>query len=159
MTRSPLNLVLTAAIIAACGGVSVAHAQQNAAEPAAATTTIPQRVKLPSGLQYEDVVVGSGAEAHDGHRVSVHYTGWLKTRDGSTGRQFDSSRERNEPFEFLLGSGQVIKGWDEGVRGMRVGGQRKLIVPARLGYGSTGAGKSIPPNATLLFDVELLGVR
>ncbi|WP_295856215.1 FKBP-type peptidyl-prolyl cis-trans isomerase [uncultured Xylophilus sp.] len=110
----------------------------------------------PSGLQYEDTVVGDGAEATAGQNVSVHYTGWLYN-DGEQGKKFDSSRDRNSPFEFSLGAGMVIKGWDEGVQGMKVGGQRTLIIPANLGYGARGAGGVIPPNATLKFDVELLG--
>lgn len=105
-----------------------------------------------SGLQYIDVEAGAGAEAAAGHTVDVHYTGWL-----TDGRKFDSSRDRGEPFSFRLGGGQVIQGWDEGVAGMRVGGRRRLIIPAGLGYGSRGAGP-IPPGATLLFNVELLGV-
>jgi FKBP-type peptidyl-prolyl cis-trans isomerase FkpA len=127
----------------------------NAPTPPAAT---PQRIKLPSGLQYEDTKVGAGAVARKGFNVTVHYTGWLKSRDGSTGRKFDSSRDNDQPFTFRLGAGQVIQGWDEGVQGMRVGGIRKLIVPAHLGYGSRGAPPSIPPNSTLIFEVELLGV-
>ncbi|MDA8447592.1 FKBP-type peptidyl-prolyl cis-trans isomerase [Paracidovorax valerianellae] len=111
----------------------------------------------PSGLQYEDSVVGEGAEATRGNHVSVHYTGWLYN-NGEQGAKFDSSRDRNDPFEFGLGAGMVIKGWDEGVQGMKVGGQRTLIIPAALGYGARGAGGVIPPNATLKFDVELLGV-
>lgn len=120
--------------------------------------TPPQRIKTPSGLQYEDIKIGSGKIARKGSSVTVHYTGWLKTRDGSTGFKFDSSRDQNEPFTFRLGEGQVIPGWDEGVQGMRVGGIRKLIVPAHLGYGAKGAPPSIPPNATLLFEVELLSL-
>ncbi|HZF82248.1 MAG TPA: FKBP-type peptidyl-prolyl cis-trans isomerase [Burkholderiaceae bacterium] len=109
----------------------------------------------PSGLQYEDTVVGNGDEAKSGHHVHVHYTGWLYN-DGQQGAKFDSSRDRGQPFAFSLGAGQVIKGWDEGVAGMKIGGQRTLIIPAALGYGARGAGGVIPPNATLKFDVELL---
>ncbi|KQP35589.1 FKBP-type peptidyl-prolyl cis-trans isomerase [Pseudorhodoferax sp. Leaf274] len=110
-----------------------------------------------SGLQFEDTTVGSGAEAKAGQHVTVHYTGWLYN-DGQQGAKFDSSRDRNDPFEFGLGAGMVIRGWDEGVAGMKVGGQRTLIIPAELGYGARGAGGVIPPNATLKFDVELLAV-
>ncbi len=111
-----------------------------------------------SGLQYEDTVVGQGAEAKAGQHVTVHYTGWLRNDDGSQGAKFDSSKDRNDPFQFALGAGQVIRGWDEGVQGMKVGGQRRLTIPASLGYGARGAGGVIPPNATLIFDVELLAV-
>jgi FKBP-type peptidyl-prolyl cis-trans isomerase FkpA len=111
-----------------------------------------------SGLQYEDTVIGSGAEATAGNHVTVHYTGWLRNDDGSTGVKFDSSKDRNDPFQFPLGAGHVIRGWDEGVQGMKVGGARRLIIPASLGYGARGAGGVIPPNATLIFDVELLDV-
>lgn len=111
----------------------------------------------PSGLQYEDTVTGEGAQAAAGQSVRVHYTGWLYN-DGQQGAKFDSSRDRNDPFEFPLGAGMVIKGWDEGVQGMKIGGQRTLIIPAPLGYGARGAGGVIPPNATLKFDVELLAV-
>ena len=107
-----------------------------------------------SGLVYEDTVVGEGAEAKAGHQVSVHYTGWLT--DGS---KFDSSKDRNDPFEFSLGMRQVIGGWDEGVQGMKIGGTRKLTIPPQLGYGARGAGGVIPPNATLVFDVELVAVK
>lgn len=110
-----------------------------------------------SGLQYEDTTTGEGAEATKGQNVSVHYTGWLYN-NGEQGAKFDSSRDRNDPFEFSLGAGMVIKGWDEGVQGMKIGGQRTLIIPAALGYGARGAGGVIPPNATLKFDVELLKV-
>jgi FKBP-type peptidyl-prolyl cis-trans isomerase FkpA len=110
-----------------------------------------------SGLKYEDTVVGSGDTAAAGQDVQVHYTGWLYEND-KAGRKFDSSKDRGEPFEFPLGAGHVIRGWDEGVAGMKVGGTRRLIIPADLGYGARGAGGVIPPNATLLFEVELLGV-
>lgn len=106
-----------------------------------------------SGLKYEDLEEGEGAEARSGQRVTVHYTGWLT--DGS---KFDSSLDRNQPFAFQLGKGQVIRGWDEGVEGMKVGGRRRLVIPPQLGYGARGAGGVIPPNATLVFEVELLEV-
>ena len=111
---------------------------------------------LASGLQFEDTVVGTGAEAAPGRNVTVHYTGWLY-ENAEQGAKFDSSKDRDEPFMFALGAGMVIKGWDEGVQGMKEGGQRTLIIPANLGYGARGAGGVIPPNATLKFDVELLG--
>ena len=107
-----------------------------------------------SGLKYSDAVVGQGVAANAGQTVSVHYTGWL-----TDGKKFDSSKDRSEPFEFKLGAGQVIRGWDEGVQGMRIGGTRKLTIPPQLGYGARGAGGVIPPNATLVFEVELLGIR
>jgi FKBP-type peptidyl-prolyl cis-trans isomerase FkpA len=111
-------------------------------------------IKTASGLQIEELVVGTGAAAAAGQKVSVHYTGWL-----TNGTKFDSSHDRNEAFQFGLGRGQVIRGWDEGVQGMKVGGKRKLTIPPELGYGSRGAGSVIPPNATLVFEVELLGVN
>ena len=114
-------------------------------------------VTTTSGLQYEDITVGSGAEAKAGAYVSVHYTGWLY-QNGVKGAKFDSSKDRNDPFVFALGAGMVIRGWDEGVAGMKVGGARTLIIPPELGYGARGAGRVIPPGATLKFDVELLAV-
>ena len=113
-----------------------------------------------SGLQYEDTTPGTGAEAQAGQSVSVHYTGWLHdpAQPDGKGRKFDSSKDRGDPFEFDLGAGMVIRGWDEGVQGMKVGGTRLLLIPAALGYGARGAGGVIPPNATLLFEVDLLGV-
>ncbi len=111
-------------------------------------------VKTPSGLQYEDLVAGSGASPTFGKNVIVHYTGWLLN-----GNKFDSSVDRNEPFSFRIGKGEVIKGWDEGVMSMKIGGKRKLIIPPELGYGSRGAGGVIPPNATLIFEVILLDIR
>ena len=106
-----------------------------------------------SGLEYEDEVVGTGDSPKSGQKVTVHYTGWL-----TNGKKFDSSRDRGQPFSFTIGRGQVIAGWDEGVAGMKVGGKRKLTIPPTLGYGAKGAGGIIPPGATLIFDVELLGI-
>lgn len=114
-------------------------------------------ITTPSGLQYKDLTLGEGQEATHGKKVSVHYTGWLFV-DGEQGAKFDSSKDRNDPFVFSLGAGMVIKGWDEGVSGMKVGGSRTLIIPSALGYGERGAGGVIPPNAVLKFDVDLLGV-
>jgi FKBP-type peptidyl-prolyl cis-trans isomerase FkpA len=110
-----------------------------------------------SGLQYEDTSPGTGAQASKGQSVTVHYTGWLYN-DGVQGAKFDSSKDRNDPFVFSLGAGMVIRGWDEGVAGMKIGGSRTLVIPPGLGYGASGAGGVIPPNATLKFDVELLGI-
>ena len=110
-----------------------------------------------TGLQYDDTTEGSGPVATKGQSVTVHYTGWLYN-DGVQGAKFDSSKDRNDPFVFSLGAGMVIRGWDEGVAGMKVGGVRTLIIPSTLGYGASGAGGVIPPNATLQFDVELLKV-
>ena len=112
------------------------------------------QITTPSGLKYEEIQAGTGAVAQAGKRAKVHYTGWLKN-----GQKFDSSVDRNDPFEFTLGAGMVIKGWDEGVAGMKVGGKRKLFIPAALGYGTRGAGEVIPPNSELIFEVELLGLR
>ena len=112
-----------------------------------------KEITTASGLQYIDLKVGTGATAQTGQTVTVHYTGWLEN-----GKKFDSSVDRGQPFSFPLGAGRVIKGWDEGVQGMKAGGKRKLIIPSNLGYGARGAGGVIPPNATLIFEVELLGV-
>ncbi len=114
-----------------------------------------------SSLMITDVKVGTGAEASKGQTISVHYTGWLFDDNAvdKHGKQFDSSRTRGTPFDFPLGAGRVIKGWDQGVAGMKVGGQRTLTIPSALGYGSRGAGGSIPPNAVLVFDVELLEIK
>jgi FKBP-type peptidyl-prolyl cis-trans isomerase FkpA len=112
------------------------------------------QITTASGLVIEEVLVGEGAEARAGQTVSVHYTGWL-----TNGSKFDSSKDRNEPFQFPLGARHVIAGWDEGVQGMKIGGTRKLTIPPQLGYGARGAGGVIPPNATLVFEVELLGLE
>jgi FKBP-type peptidyl-prolyl cis-trans isomerase len=117
-----------------------------------------QVIEMPNGLKYTDTKTGDGAMATSGNKVSVHYTGWLYN-NGAKGAKFDSSVDRGKPFQFTLGAHQVIAGWDEGVAGMKVGGKRTLIIPPELGYGARGAGGVIPPNATLMFDVELLGVQ
>ena len=127
-----------------------AFAQSNNSAP---TKVDGKPTTTPTGLQYWDITVGKGAAAVAGKPVKVHYTGWL-----TDGKKFDSSVDRNEPFSFPLGGGQVIKGWDQGVAGMKVGGKRQLKIPPDLGYGARGAGGVIPPNATLIFDVELLDV-
>jgi FKBP-type peptidyl-prolyl cis-trans isomerase FkpA len=141
-TTLALACTLFAALAAAAQG-------EKAEKPAP-----PKEVTLPSGLRYIDLVPGEGQEAKAGHVVSVHYTTWL-----TDGTKFDSSRDRNMPFQFKLGAGQVIKGWDEGMAGMKVGGKRKLRIPPELGYGARGAGGVIPPNAELILEIELLEVR
>jgi len=120
----------------------------------AGTAGSDKMIKTPSGLQYEDLVPGSGASPAPGKKVVVHYTGWL-----TDGKKFDSSLDKNEPFTFVIGAGQVIPGWDEGVMTMKIGGKRRLVIPATLGYGAAGAGGVIPPNATLVFEVLLLDIR
>jgi peptidylprolyl isomerase len=141
--------LLTAKLLAAAG-ITLAMA----VAPAAAAET----VTTPSGLKYQDNVVGTGKTPVVGRAVIVHYTGWLD-EGGKKGTKFDSSVDRGQPFTFRLGVGNVIAGWDEGVAGMKVGGKRTLIIPANLGYGDQGAGGVIPPNATLIFDVELIDVK
>jgi FKBP-type peptidyl-prolyl cis-trans isomerase FkpA len=151
--RSPimlLGIVFGAAVMA----VLVAACSQSQAPAGGSGSGGGQEVTTASGLKYEDTKVGTGAEAKAGQQVSVHYTGWL-----TNGTKFDSSKDRGQPFVFPLGGGRVIKGWDEGVQGMKVGGVRKLTIPANLGYGAQGAGGVIPPNATLVFEVELLDVK
>jgi FKBP-type peptidyl-prolyl cis-trans isomerase len=127
--------------------------QPGTSSPSGPTKVNGQPTTTPSGLEYSDIVVGTGATAVPGKPVSVHYTGWL-----TNGDKFDSSLDRGKPFVFTLGEGQVIKGWDEGVAGMKAGGKRQLRIPPALGYGDSGAGGAIPPKATLIFDVELLEV-
>jgi FKBP-type peptidyl-prolyl cis-trans isomerase FkpA len=150
-----LTTVGIAACLIACGGsadrTSSAAKGGFSASLGVDTTAM---TKTPSGLRYQDVTVGEGKTATPGHPVSVHYTGWLPN-----GEKFDSSRDRKEPFTFTVGAGEVIAGWDEGVAGMKVGGKRKLVIPADLGYGTAGAPPEIPPGATLVFEVELLDVR
>lgn len=146
-----LKHVCAAALLSLMAGAGIAA-------DAVAPVDAKAMVTTPSGLQYKDVKLGTGAIAKSGNKVNVHYTGWLQNPDGSTGKKFDSSRDRGQPFQFPLGGGQVIRGWDEGVQGMQVGGQRRLVIPAALGYGQRGAAGVIPPGATLIFDVELLGL-
>ena len=126
--------------------------------PTATAQTTGKAMTTASGLQATDSKVGTGASPQTGQICVMHYTGWLY-KDGVKGQKFDSSVDRGQPFEFTIGRGQVIKGWDEGVASMKVGGKRTLIIPPELGYGARGAGGGIPPNATLMFDVELLGVK
>jgi len=143
--------LLVAAGILATGVVATGLLPAAAAAEENAVTT-------PSGLKVEDTKVGEGASPRPGQICIMHYTGWLY-EDGAKGAKFDSSLDRGEPFEFPIGTGRVIKGWDEGVASMKVGGKRTLIIPPDLGYGARGAGGVIPPNATLIFEVELLGLR
>ena len=140
--------------------LSVTFVTSACTKPAATTQPTMEQSSM-SELIKNDTKLGTGAEAIAGHDISVHYTGWLydEAAPEHKGKKFDSSRDRGQPFNFGLGGGQVIKGWDQGFAGMKVGGQRTLIIPAKLGYGTRGAGGAIPPNATLVFDVELLGVR
>lgn len=147
--------IATAMLTSACNNAPVTSTAPTAAQAPIAAQGI---VKTASGLQYEELKPGTGEVAKAGAKVTVHYTGWLQNPDGSAGKKFDSSKDRGDPFKFPLGAGRVIKGWDEGVQGMKVGGIRKLIIPPELGYGARGAGDVIPPNATLIFEVELLGV-
>ena len=141
--------------------MAIGFAATAATAPTSATEGQSKLNATPENLQKTDVKQGTGAEAVAGHTVVVHYTGWLydTSKPDSHGAKFDSSRDRNAPFSFPLGAGRVIKGWDEGVAGMKVGGQRTLVIPPQLGYGARGAGGVIPPNATLIFDVELLDVK
>ena len=139
-------------------GAVLASAFLGIALPSPAAEGPGKMTQTASGLQYTDTNVGTGGEATAGHKVSVHYTGWLYN-NGEKGKKFDSSVDRGQPFSFPLGGRQVIPGWDEGVAGMKVGGKRTLIIPPALGYGTRGAGGVIPPNATLIFEVELLEVK
>jgi FKBP-type peptidyl-prolyl cis-trans isomerase len=157
-------MLVVCTTIAGCNAAPATNENPAAAAPPAnerPDTTTPMSDSGITTLQITDVTPGPGAEARPGMTVSVHYTGWLY--DGAAadkkGRKFDSSKDRNEPFDFPLGAGQVIEGWDKGVAGMKTGGSRVLTIPPALGYGARGAGGAIPPNATLLFEVELLGVR
>ena len=132
---------------------------QTAKKPAVSSTAAPTKVtgegtKTASGLQYWDIKIGTGDLAKEGSHVRVHYTGWL-----TTGKKFDSSVDAGRPFDFTIGNGEVIKGWDEGVQGMKVGGKRQLRIPPELGYGAEGSPPAIPANATLIFDIQLLGVQ
>jgi FKBP-type peptidyl-prolyl cis-trans isomerase len=152
MRSRTTSRALIAAFLAATGTLTLPPlAEPGRTQPQASTA---REVVTPSGLRYLDLKVGQGDEAVPGKIVEVQYTGWLED-----GTKFDSSKDRNQPFRFPLGAGHVIRGWDEGVAGMKVGGKRRLTIPAELGYGARGAGGVIPPNATLEFEVELLGVK
>lgn len=158
----------TSALLASCREKASTEQQPNAVEttkqtvisqPKTQKETMNQEITLPSGLKYKIITASTKSEtATKGHSVKVHYTGWLD-ENGKQGQKFDSSVDRGEAFEFMLGAGQVIAGWDQGVEGMKVGEKRRLIIPSELGYGRRGAGGVIPPNATLIFDVELLATR
>jgi len=153
--RRPFTLVLATLLTALplAGPVLAQAPKDQPKEKAMEKVAESKEVTTPSGLKYIDLKVGEGEEAKSGQKVTVHYTGWL-----TNGTKFDSSLDRKQPFSFQLGAGQVIQGWDQGVAGMKVGGKRKLTIPPELGYGARGAGGVIPPNATLVFEVELLGV-
>ena len=157
--KTPLKLGL----LILAGGLAVAFLMPKSGGDPKSPSTTPTSIKANTVSEFQkiDTVLGSGAEATAGSDVSVHYTGWLHDPDAPDlkGKKFDSSVDRGEAFEFPLGGGRVIKGWDEGFAGMKVGGKRTLIIPAEMGYGARGAGGVIPPNATLVFDVELLGVN
>lgn len=156
-----MGIALVAMLAAGCASQKPASTAQKPAAPAAgaAPSAAANNVRTtPSGLQIQDVVVGEGAEAAAGQNAKVHYTGWL-IQNGQRGAKFDSSVDRGQPFVFPLGAGRVIKGWDEGVQGMKVGGKRMLLIPPELGYGARGAGSVIPPNATLMFEVDYLGAQ
>jgi FKBP-type peptidyl-prolyl cis-trans isomerase len=156
MTNRPLAGVVVVLLTAA---FAIAQTAKKPAAPARPNTSAPTKVtgdgvKTDSGLQYWEIRVGNGQVAKEGSRVRVHYTGWL-----TTGKKFDSSVDANRPFDFTIGNAEVIKGWEQGIAGMKVGGKRQLRIPPELGYGADGNPPDIPPNATLIFDVQLLGVQ
>jgi FKBP-type peptidyl-prolyl cis-trans isomerase len=153
------QFVFLASLLAMVGTFTACGGNDNA--PSSSSTAGETGVSTITTLQTTDVRVGTGAEATTGKSVTVHYTGWLYSQTAANhhGSQFDSSRDRNQPYTFVLGAGTVIRGWDQGVVGMKVGGQRTLTVPPSLGYGSNGYAGVIPGNATLVFDIELLGVQ
>ena len=158
MTKTTTRLLSTAFAAALFAAPAFADDTKPTPAPEAAQKSESKMTKTPSGLQYEDTKVGSGASPQKGQTCVMNYTGWL-WENGAKGKKFDSSLDRGTPFSFPIGQGRVIKGWDEGVATMKVGGQRTLLIPPDLGYGSRGAGGVIPPNATLIFEVELLDVK
>ncbi|AKM82885.1 MAG: peptidyl-prolyl isomerase, FKBP-type peptidyl-prolyl cis-trans isomerase FkpA [Candidatus Woesebacteria bacterium GW2011_GWF1_31_35] len=156
MSKDKFNILNVLGYVIVIGVVTfgIVYILKNYKVPVAETPVVVQNDEVQNELKIEDLVVGTGVEAVSGKSVTVHYTGTL-----TDGTKFDSSKDRGEPFTFNLGAGEVIKGWDQGVVGMKVGGKRKLTIPSELGYGTQGAGGVIPPNATLIFEVELLGVK
>jgi FKBP-type peptidyl-prolyl cis-trans isomerase len=154
LRKAPFILLLVLSIALLAQTKKSAPAKAADKTPAGPTKVSGKPITTSTGLEYWEIKKGTGALAQAGKKVSVHYTGWL-----TDGKEFDSSRDVGEPIEFLLGKGQVIPGWDEGIAGMKVGGKRQLRIPPALGYGAQGFGSSIPPNATLVFDVELMGVK
>jgi peptidylprolyl isomerase len=158
--RFACAVAICAAVLAACDAPTAPPPKSDTPDSAAQaqTTGTAMTTTTASGLQFADTVAGTGASPATGQMCVMHYTGWLY-KDGVKGSKFDSSVDRGQPFEFTIGVGQVIKGWDEGVSTMKIGGKRTLIIPPALGYGARGAAGVIPPNATLIFDVELLGVK
>ena len=158
-TTTPLRSILMTAMAVAVAFSLVASARARAADPSQAEKEKTKKMtKTESGLQYLDVKEGTGEKPQTGQTCVVHYTGWL-WENNAKGKKFDSSKDRGEKFSFPVGQGRVIKGWDEGVATMKVGGKRELVIPPELGYGSRGAGGVIPPNATLFFEVELFEVK
>jgi FKBP-type peptidyl-prolyl cis-trans isomerase FkpA len=155
---SRLIVLLPSLLLAACGGGAPSASSSSTPAPGASAPAAAADV---GALAVEDRVAGTGGEARPGMLVSVHYTGWLFDPSASDkrGKKFDSSKDRGQPFEFQLGHGDVISGWDEGVKGMKVGGTRVLTIPSAMGYGARGAGGDIPPNAALVFEVELIGLK
>ena len=153
-----LSLILSAALLVLVAAGASADEKKPSAPGEPEKKSESKMTKTSSGLQYEDTKVGTGATPQKGQTCVMHYTGWL-WENGAKGKKFDSSLDRGTPFSFPIGQGHVIKGWDEGVATMKVGGKRTLLIPPDLGYGSRGAGGAIPPNATLLFEVELLDVK
>jgi peptidylprolyl isomerase len=158
MKKQTALLLSTAFVAALAAAPALADDPKPTPAPGAEKKSESKMTKTPSGLQYEDTKVGTGASPQKGQTAVVHYTGWL-WENGAKGKKFDSSVDRGTPFSFPVGMGRVIKGWDEGVATMKVGGQRVLLIPPDLGYGSRGAGGAIPPNATLIFEVELIEVK
>jgi peptidylprolyl isomerase len=157
--KKRIGLLLPAALVAALASMpAIADETKPTPAPEAAKKSESKMKSTPSGLQYEDTLEGTGASPKPGQTCVMHYTGWL-WENGAKGKKFDSSVDRGTPFTFPIGQGRVIKGWDEGVATMKVGGKRTLLIPPQLGYGSRGAGAVIPANATLLFEVELLDVK
>lgn len=156
-------LLVSSLLLALCAGCKAESSASSTTEKTNSTQATKESTAMTNitELVKKDTVIGTGREAEAGLNVTVHYTGWLydPSKEDGKGKKFDSSVDRGDPFNFSLGAGQVIQGWDQGFAGMKIGGKRTLIIPAEMGYGTRGAGGVIPPNATLIFDVELLGVK